>query len=447
MSSDDTEKKGPGKPGGGKDLDELKAKLGLRKGPPKSPVAGSSRTSPSAPKKSVADDFKFSFGDSAGAAPGLSEKELASIDAEARKASKPMGRRLATLVFALILMVTVMWLGYQFGNSMGKRTLHNAAVEQSQGIKKFFMEKYADSSGLEVDPRKDITTRFVDKFDEYHEAHISQLTGLSKMLIGGNMPAGFEMDKFRKEELAEMKEMCMNYMRVIEEYSVGTILKGNLYSTELGAKLLEFVDRSNKLRNRVENLYFTIELVETYMLSGEMPSGLKPEIILHGFKPEKEKESLLPIDVIEIAKDAKAELDKELKTSELCEPVSMELEIPICGARKGEPETEKRLIDTFDKKEVQEVIQFRTIKIKNPEGKTITARIEHLFKMDLRPYLMPLIERIGGDKKVENENLGYLVQAVVQNMNDVRMASEAVDFTEVLDAVNKYASQEMFFTF
>ena len=442
--SDDMEKKGPGKPSGGKDLDALKAKLGL--GRAKTTASPTGLRPKEAPKRDAKDDFKFSFGDVATAdEPTFSAKELAEIDAEATKAANPFGRRIITLVAALLLATLVMWLGYQFGSSMGKRVLHNAAVTQSQEIKTFFLQKFSNASGEEIDARRDITTRFVDQFDLYQEEHVGGLMALTKLLSDGALPPGFTMEEFEKKELGELKTLCKEYLRNIEGYSVATILKGQLYSTELGAKLLEFVDRSNKLRNRVESLYITIELLEEYLQSGGMPDDLKGEVLVHGLKAENEKESLPVIGVVAIAKNAKAELDKELTTKEICEPIAMELEIPTCGG-KGEPQTEKRLIEVFDKKEVQEVRQFRKIKIKTGEGKPMTARIEHLFKMDLKPYMKPLIERVKDDKKLELQNLGMLVGTLLQNMNDVRMAGEAVDFTDVIDSLEKFASQETFYT-
>ncbi len=442
--SDDMEKKGPGKPSGGKDLDALKAKLGL--GKTKSPTSPLGTKPKAAPTRDAKEDFKFSFGDAAAEkAPAFSAKELADIDAEANKAANPFGRIIIKAVVGLLLTVLVLWLGYQFGSSMGMRVLHNEAVKQSLDIKDFFLKKFSNATGEEIDARRDITTRFVEQFETYQEEHVTGLMALGKLLAEGKLPPEFNMEEFEKKELAELKTLCKEYLRSIEGYSVATILKGQLYSTELGAKLLEFADRANKLRNRVESLYLTIELLEAYMQSGGMPDDLKGEVLVHGLKKDDEKESLPIIGVVEIAKNAKAELDKELTTKEICEPIAMELEIPTCGGR-GEPPTEKRLIEVFDKKEVQEVRQFRKIKVKTGEGKKLTARIEHLFKMDLRPFLKPLIERIKADKKLELENLGMLVGTLLQNMNDVRMAGEAVDFTDVIDSLEKFAKQETFYT-
>jgi hypothetical protein len=442
--SDENGTKGPQKPGGGKDLDALKAKLGLgatRK--PASPLAGKPKEEPK--QRSAADDFKFSFGDAGGKEEkAFSAQELAAIDAEAQRAASPLGRKIISGAIGLVLVIIVMWLGYQFGNSMGMRVLHNEAVKQAAEMKDFFLKKYANVTGEEIDARRDTTTRFVDQFDAYLEEHITGLMNLAKLLEEGKIPPDFDMEKFRKEELEPLKSLCKDYLQGVEEYSVASILKGQLYSTELGAKLLEFADRANKLRNRVETLYLSIEIVEAYVQSGEMPKDLKGEVLVHGVKPENEKDKVPEIAVVEL--NGQPEIDKELTTKEVCEPIAIELEIPVCGGR-GEPEVEKRLIDTYDKKEVQEVKQFRKVKVKNADGKSVTARIEHLFKMDLKPFLKPLIERISADKKLELENLAIVLNTLIQNMNDVRMAGEAVDFKDLLDAVDKYAGQETFFTF
>lgn len=445
MSPEDTEKKGPGGtvPGKGKkDLDELKAKLGLKKPAPKGTAPAGSAP---AQKKTAADDFKFSFGDAQRAEPAMSAAELATIDAEAHRATSPIGRKIAVLVVGLVLAVVLLWLGYQFGNSMGLRTLHNQAVIQSQEIKSFFLAKYANATGVELDARRDTTTKFIDTFDVYHEEHIMQLMAYAKVFSEGKTPPDFELQTFVKDELAPVKAMCKEFLIQIEEYSVAGVLKGQLYSTELGAKLLEFADRANKLRNQVQTLYLSIELVEAYALTAAMAEKPKPEVLVHALKIEKDKETVPVLKEVEIS--GTPELDKELKTREICEPVSFELEIPLCGARKGEPEVEKRLIDTYDRKEVQEVTQFRKVKVKDSEGKSLSARIEHLFKMDLRPHLMPLLEKVFEGRTTELKNLGTLVATVSQNMNDVRIAGETVDFSDVIDSVEKFAIQELFFTF
>jgi len=162
-------------------------------------------------------------------------------------------------------------------------------------------------------------------------------------------------------------------------------------------------------------------------------------------KAENEADQVLA--VVEVEVSGTPEVDKELITKEVCEPVAMELEIPICGAAKGEPETEKRLIDTFEKKETQTVKQFRKVKVKDGTGKPLTTKFENLFKVDLRNHLMPLLERIGGDKKIEVENLGLLFANMFQNMNDVKQAGEGLNFKDVLEIIDKYAQQEKFYTF
>jgi len=446
VSPDDNEKKGPvgaGPGKGKKDLDELKAKLGLKKPSPGAKKPGSPAAP--APKKTAADDFKFSFGDAQQAEPALSASELSAIDAEAHKASSPIGRKIAVLLVGLVLAVVLLWLGYQFGNSMGLRVLHNQAVIQSQEIKSFFLARYSNAAGVEIDARRDTTTKFVDAFDVWHEEHITQMMAHAKVFSSGQTPADFELEAFLKDELIPMKTMCKDFLVAIEEYSVAGVLKGQLYSTELGAKLLEFADRANKLRNQVQTLYLSIELVESYILTQAMTEKPKPEVLVHALKIEKEKETVPVLKEVEI--NGTPELDKELKTKELCEPVSFELEIPLCNVRRGEPETEKRLIDTYDKKEVQEVTQFRKVKVKDADGKALSARIEHLFKVDLRPHLKPLLEQVFKGRTTEVKNLGTLVATVAQNMNDVRMAGETVDFTDVIDSVEKFAVQELFFTF
>jgi len=434
---DEKDTKGPVKPApkGGADLEELKARLGLKK--PAESAAGA--------KKSTAEDFRFSFGEAKGAEEKqLSPQELAAIDAEAAKASAPLARRIASLVAMLVVAVILLWLGYQFGTSMGMRVLHNEALGQAKGIREYLTKGFSDATGREMVARQDATTQFINTFEKWHEEHFALYAGLIKAFSEGAMPTDFDFEKFKKDELVPLKTMCKDFLTNVEEYSVAAILKGQLYSTELGAKLLEFVDRSNKLRARVEGLFVAIETIENYSMTGAMPGNLKPELLLLAQKAEKAKEQVVEVLTVEVA--GTPELDKLLETKDVCEPVSIELEIPVCGAGKDEPQTEKRLLDTFEKRQTEVVTQFRKVKVKDPEGKPLTAKFEELFKLDMRPHLMPLLERIGSDKKSEIANLGVLISTVFQNMSDVQDAGEAVDFKDLLDSVEKLASQEQFFT-
>lgn len=436
MCPDEKENKGQVKsvPKSTTDLEELKARLGLKK-----PAAEAQQE-----KKSTAEDFKFSFGAVKAAEESeLSPQELAAIEAEAARASKPLGRRVALGVGLLLGAVILFWLGLQFGQGMGMRVIHNASIEQAKHIQQYLTQGFSDSTGREMIARQDATTRFIDAFNTWNEQHSRTYSTLVRFFSEGVMPKDFDLEKFKTEELAPLKTICKNFLTNVEEYSVAGLLKGQLYSTELGAKLLEFVDRSNKLRARVEGLYIAIEMVENYIVTGALPSNLKPELLVLATKEEKEKEQILPLHTVEIA--GTPELEKVVERKEVCEPVAIEIEIPTCS-RKGEPEFEKRFVDTFEKREVEVVKQFRKVKVKTHEGKPLTARFEELYKLDLRPHLTPLLERISVDKKSEIANLGMVLGAMLQAMNDVRQAGEAVDFKDLLDSVQKYASQVQLFT-
>ena len=439
MTDDTKNRRGTGKPGagkGGKDLDELKAKLGLKK-----PAAKGVAEKP----KSAAEDFKFSFGEKPTAEPALSQAELAAIDAEVQKAAKPMGRKIVLLVVAVVVSALLLWLGYQFGNSMGLRVLHNEAVNQAVGITDFFSKGLTDKSGRQLSSRQDATGSFSDALDTYLEERYGKFNALLQVFGAGDLPKDFDFEAFKKEELAPLKIMCKDFLTNVEGYNLGAILQGQLYSTELGAKLLEFTTKANMMRGKVEALYVSIELLETYQFPAEPPGNLKPKLLLLANKGEKEKDKVIGATSVEVA--GTPEVDRELSTKELCEPISMELEIPICDAKKGEPEFEKRLIDTFEKREQQEVKPYRKIKIKTEgEGKGLVAKIEHLFELDLRPYLKPLLAHINGDRKSGVQNFGVLFASFFQNLNDVREAGEGVDYTSVLEVLEKYASQETFFT-
>lgn len=421
--------------GGGRDLDELKARLGLKKpGKPEEQKP-----------KSAADEFKFSFGGDK-VTEQFSKAELAAIDAEAQKAASPLGRRIMMLATVLVVGLLLIWLGYQFGNSMGLRLLHNAAVTQSQEIKEFFVKNISDMSGRELKSRMDATTVLADEMDRYVEEHFQELHTLNQMLAQGNLPADFNYAKFVTESIDPLETVCKAFLVNVEEYNLAVILKGQLYSTELGAKLLEFSNKANVLRSKVEALHIAIQLLQNYNLSGEAPKNLKPKLLLYAQKPEKDKDKVSDAVSVEVA--GTPEVDRDLITKEVCEPISIELEIPLCDAKRDEPDTEKRLIDTFEKKEMQEVVPYRKVKIKNEaDGKSLTVKIENLFELDLRPYLMPLLERVAKERGSNAGNLGVIFAAYLESLNDVKEVAGTVDYASVLEAIDKFATQETFYTF
>lgn len=444
--STDEKKGGIGTPGGkpSTDLDALKAKLGLAKPAPgkDATAAPGGQATPPAPS---AEDFKFTFGATKPEVKTLSDAEIAAIELAAHRAAKPLGRRIAVGVTLVITGIVLVWLGFQFGTSMGMRVLHNEAVDQAIYIRDHLTQGVTDTTGQLLASRKDATSRFIEAFDRYFEEHFSNLSMLAKVLAEGKLPPDFDMEKFKKDELEPAKAICKEYLNNVEEYSVTTMLQGQLYATELGAKLLDFSDRANKLRARAEALYIAIEIIESFSLTGDMPKNLKPEVLVVAQKAENEEDQILA--VVEVEVSGTPEIDKELITKDVCEPVAMELEIPICGAAAGEPATEKRLIDTFEKKETQTVKQFRKVKVKDAEGKPLTSKFANLFKVDLRGHLMPLLERVGEDKENEVQNLGLLFGNMAEALTDVKQASEGLNFSEVAEIIEKYAQQEKLFTF
>lgn len=439
MTDDTKDRKGkPGAGGsGGKDLDELKARLGLKK--PGKPAAATRKP------KSSEDDFKFSFGEDK-VTEQFSKAELAAIDAEGRKATSPLGRRIMMVVVAMAVGVVLIWLGFQFGSSMGLRVLHNASVSQAQEIKEFFTKTFTDRSGRELKSRKDASGKLADEIDRYVEEHFQDLHTLNQILSKGALPPDFDYPKFVTEHLEPLEQVCKDFLLNVEEYNLAVIMRGQLYSTELGAKLLEFSNRANILRSKVEALHIAIQILQGYRLSGESPKNLKPKLLLYAQKAQKDKDKTSA--AVPVAVAGTPEVDRELINKELCEPIAIELEIPICGAKRNDPQTEKRLIDTFEKKEAQEVIPYRKVKVKNEaDGKSLTAKIEHLYELDLVPYLKPLLERIAMERGSNAENLGVVFVAYLETLNDVKEVAGIVDYASVLEVIEKYADQETLYTF
>lgn len=449
MTTDDSK----GKPGagagtkGGKDLDELKARLGLKKGPEGAQSGAPGAAQQPAGQASSLEDFKFSFGQKpqAPGAGALSDKEFAAIEERVAKAAKPLGLRLSKWIGGVVLLVALAWIGYQYGNSMGLRVIHNESVAQAQRVLDFFTKSFSDAAGAEVSSRRDATAVLADYLAAYTDERFGKFSAIQTALSNGELPPGFDFEAFKKEDLGPLKKTCETYMSAVEEYSVDALLGGQLYATELGAKLLEFVTKANVLRSKVETLYVLIQLIESFGLPEPPPANLKPKLLLLATKGEKEKDNVGPVTPVEI--NGTPEVDRELTTKEICEPVSMEIEIPICGAGKNDPQTEKRLLEVFEKKETQEVKPYRKIRLKTEADKRdLTAKIGDLFELDMKPYLVPLLERIGNDRKTNAGNMGILFEAFLNNLSTIKESAPQVDYQSIVDLLTKFAGQETYFS-
>jgi hypothetical protein len=455
VTTDTTDNKGKPAAGpgakGGKDLDDLKARLGLKKGPEAAApgaagAAGGQQQAKQA--QSSLEDFKFSFGQkpAAPAAAEMSDKEFEAIEKGVAKSATPWSMQLIKWAAGGALVAILMWIGYQYGNSMGLRVIHNESVSQAQRVRDIFTKSFTDGTGTEVSSRRDATAALADALATYTDERAAKFTLLAEALGKGQFPPDFDIEAFRKEDIDPLKRICETYMTAVEQYSVDALLQGQLYATELGSKLLEFVNRANSLRSKVEQVYILLQLMESLSLPEAPPSNLKPKLLLLASKAETDKDKVLPVTSVDI--DGTPEVDRELVTKEICEPVSMEIEIPVCNPAKGQPETEKRLLEVFEKKEAQEVKPFRKVKVKTEgESKSLTAKIGDLFELDMRPYLMPLLDRLGADRSKSALNVATLFNAFVANLMAVREAAPEVDYRTVVEMLDTFASQETYFAF
>jgi hypothetical protein len=65
----------------------------------------------------------------------------------------------------------------------------------------------------------------------------------------------------------------------------------------------------------------------------------------------------------------------------------------------------------------------------------------------MRPYLMPLLDRLGADRSKSALNVATLFNAFVANLMAVREAAPEVDYRTVVEMLDTFASQETYFAF
>jgi len=365
------------------------------------------------------------------------------MEAEVSKASKPLANRLMVVGVVVVCAALALWMGYQFGSNMGWRTISNEAVKQAVEIRDHISKNVVDAAGRELKSHRDANLQFSTDRDAYIDANFTEFEGLKQMLASGQLPVQFtqeEWNKWKESKLIQLKKLCEDYLANVEEYSLSALFNGNIYASELALKVLDFSEKANRLRSRIDSLFVMIQILENRNILVPPPADLTPETLVLAQKGEGEKDKVS--NVLVVTKEGNPEVDKEILNKDVCEPVSMELEIPTgANGPDGQPVFEKKLIDTFDKKQVQEVKAFRKIKVKTADKKDIVARFDNLFIMDLRPHLMPLIESLQSNRKSEAENMAFQFEAFLQTLMAVHLTASEVDFKSLGEPCSEAATR------
>ncbi len=455
MTADDKGRPGAGK--GGKDIEDLKARLGLNKSPAAKPGAPTASAS-SEQKKSdaVVDEFSFSLSSKKPELEGkeFSDKELAEIDEQVERAAKPLGRRILTGVILLLAGVILLWLGFQYGSSMSKRIFHNERVAQAQKIQGFVQEEFQNAQGTSLPSRKEITETFIADTDAFAEENFGKYQMWLEALGEGRLPPEFDFEKFKDEDLKVLMKLCSDYLHNVDSYDASEILSGQLYATELGSEVLNFAVKGNRLRWSVDALQYSAQMLETFTFTPNSLDVGATQFFLFAGKPEtdKDKDAIAAYFVEKIGPQIPR---VEPEFQDVYEAVAFEVPYD-CLDENGRPSECKLKIEKFNEKDLliksdkQQQINhpYKTQKVRFIEQDVEKeVKVEDLFIIDISSKIEPIRDRVIADKEMELKNFAILLGTMVQGMADVKKYGDELRFEALLDILNQVAGEETYFTF
>lgn len=438
-------------PRGGKDLDELKAKLGLTSKPDKPGVPKEA-----APRKAV-DEFSLSLGTAptgpAEQAPSLSPKELAEIEHAGEKAARPLGRTMLFGGILVFLSLFGLFLGYQYGKNNSARIIHNQQVEEGQRIVESLQKELEEAEGTGKSSRMKLTEDLRNDVRTYMDENMGIYAEWKEALANEGLPQ-IDFAAFKEKDLATVKAFCLKYLRNAGSFDVSRLLRGQLYSFDMGATLLEFAVKTERLRVATDNLRLSVEALEQVALNTK-PLDLGPtQLYVEASKAEAQKTELdVQIRWVELLGNPFTNVIKEFEDA--YQPVSMEFEYD-CLDEKGRPAKCTLTVADFEGKQLlvkaDEQTQIDRTEVRQKvkdllNKEEYTPRLDSVFIIDLETKYNPIIEWVAEDQKLEARNFEILLDTFLQNLQECRDAADELTFDTLLEQARAAADSEAVSTF
>jgi len=463
------------------DLDALRAKLGFKPSAPASPTAarpgvagipGLGGTKPAAgpagtSKGSAAADseltgeFHLAGSDAGGGSRELSAKELAELDASLSRGSRSVTAYVIIGVFAVAFLAGAVLVGMQVGKGMGQRSIYNESIVQANNVRSYFARGQTDPQGVEMAVRGEAATKLKAGLDAFMEENQELIIALSEIRDNKAFPDDFPWNDVKSKQLEALSALLVDYLDTAPEYKATDILGGQAFSPELAGEVANFVGRSNSLRGSVEQALTAIDIIRTDIVMPEAPLGemQDPDATAFVFAPNVERKDtkVLEAAIVQLKSQLSngaivtEKTKKEIKKVEKCIATKIDFEwgCTPCSA-KAEPETGKQEIDVYDlqvTETVEEIPVADVVALADKKPREI--EIQHLYAVDMLPYVKPLTARISQleerhvrDRAAINAAAASALSIFFERMDDVQRKAQEVDLGRLMKLVNELAEQE-----
>jgi hypothetical protein len=461
----------------GKDLDALRARLGLKDKKPaaeaKTAPAAGAAAAPAEPQKIGTEDFKLDFGGAGKATASVSLEEL-----DSGKVTKPKGRFIVMAIVALVALSGALWLGMQFGSDLALRSLHNAGVGQAQALKSYFFEPQTDPTGQKLAARVEAIQKFRDEYSLWYNTNINALGNLIPVLETGDPTMLAQLGEYAKVE--KQLELVKPLIKILEkvdtditEMAPHGIFGGKVFHPEIAYKVVDYMAAANRLQRALDDLKDSLTLLYGFQWSPEPPTGIKTDLVI--WAPRKEGQENVKGALVELSgePEEKKKVEDKFTYQTFKEMFGQDLDIkvPKCEeVPEGEEQFDSYLVETIIgdiikdvelkgfvlapqvhlKLTEQEVKRWHEIKVKryleDTDDKKV-AQVADLIQLNIRQVMEPIVTQLYAQYSVEMVNRAVILAEIVENLDRIKDLSMAASPENLQKFLDELAKQEIYATF
>ena len=479
MDNDKTdERTGEGTPKDkGKDLDALRARLGLKDtkktdgGKAASSTKGAEATTD--PQKIGTDDFKLDFGSTGAVTAPVSIEDL-----DTGKVTKPKGLLIVVAIVSIVALSAALWLGMQFGRDLGLRSLHNAGVTQAKTLRTYFFEPQTDPTGQKLAARVEAIQNFRDEYVIWYNENVTALGNLIPVLETGDPSMLAQLGEYAKVE--KQLELVKPLIRMLEKIDTDVvdmsphgIFGDRVFHPEIAYKVVDYMATANRLQRALNDLRDSLTLLYGFQWSPEPPTGIKTDLVI--WAPGKEGQEGIKGALVEMSgePEEKKLVEDKLTYQTFKEMFGQDLDIkvPKCEeVPEGEEQFDSYLVekiigDIIKDAEIkgfvlapqvhlkiteQEVKRWHEVKVKrflDEGGEKKVARLEDLIQLNIRPVMEPLVTQLYAQYSVEMVNRAVILAEIVENLDRIKDLAMAASPENLQAFLEELAKQETYSTF
>ena len=478
MDKNDERQDGGTPKGGAKDLDSLRARLGLKDtkepgGDKGAAVAAGAKSTAGDSEKISTDDFKLDFGAKGGAATSVSIEEL-----DASKVTRPKGRFIIMLIVSLVALSASLWLGMQFGRDLGLRSLHNAGVSQAKTLKSYFFEPQTDPTGQKLAARVQAIQKFRDEYVAWYNENITAVGNLIPILETGDPTMVAQLGEYAKVE--KQLELVKPLVKMLEKVNTSVddmtphgIFGDRVFHPEIAYKVIDYMSAANHLRRALDDLQDSLTLLYGFQWSPEPPTGIKTDLTI--WAPRREGQEGVKGAIVEL--NGKPEEKKKVEDKHTYQTFKdlfgqdLDIKVPKCEeVPEGEEQfdsylVEKIIDDIIKEAQVkgftlvpqvhlkiteQEVKRWHEVKVKRYQaegGDKKVAKVEDLIQLNILQVMEPVVAQVYAQYSVEMVNRAVILAVILENLDRIKDLSLAASPENLQKFLDELAKQETYATF